>query len=121
MGSSIRTYGDLLAREPRRYGLRGDDVLWRTLAEQHAQVPLHDSLWEVESFLNASIEEIVGARFGDIPASAHLFDVQGSAYVPRFDPGHGMSAGWVSLVWWRDTGLPILLDRAGAVRSEFSG
>ena len=120
MGSLIRTYGDLLAREPRRYGLRGDDVLWRTLAKQHAQVPLHDSLWEVESFLNASIEEIVGARFNDIPASATYLDREGSVYVPGFDPGHGMSSGWVSFVWWRDTGLPILLDRASAVRSEFS-
>ena len=28
MELSMRTYGDLLAREPRRYGLRGDDVLY---------------------------------------------------------------------------------------------
>lgn len=36
-------------------------------------------------------------------------------YVPRFDPGRGMSAGQVMPRWWRSTGIPILIDRFRAI------
>ncbi|GAA1853745.1 macro domain-containing protein [Asanoa iriomotensis] len=98
------TVGSLFEREPVQFGLRGDAYLWRELRARFADTPLPDDWFGLRKLLTDAIEQVVGEPLtGDA-----------AVYVPRFDPGHGMSAGAVQLPWWARTGLPILLDRYAA-------
>lgn len=95
---------ELFAREPMQWGLRGDPWLWRALAERLRDEPLPDTRGALDATLRMTIAREVGRPL----TSPH----DDSVFVPRFAHG-GMSSGVVSLPWWRDTGLPKLLRRAG--------
>lgn len=94
----------LFVREPIQWGLRGDLWLWRALAERLRHEPLPDTRGALDATLRMAIAREVGRPL----TSPH----DDSVFVPRFAHG-GMSSGVVSLPWWRDTGLPKLLRRAG--------
>jgi len=42
-------------------------------------------------------------------------------YVKKYDPGHGMSSGYVAMTWWVMIGIPLLIKRFSERKSPFSG
>jgi O-acetyl-ADP-ribose deacetylase (regulator of RNase III) len=96
------TVGALFDRPPIQFGLRGDAYLWRELRAGFADTPLPGHWHTLRTQLTDAIEQVLGQP------------LEGTVYVPAFDPGHGMSAGAVHGPWWTQTGLPILLDRYAA-------
>lgn len=99
---SVSYVGDLFRVEPVQYSLRGDDRLWRELRTSLAEFPMPEDPFAVRDVVAAGFEANVG-----IPLTTDHRPI----YVPRFDPGHGMSAGHVDPRWWADTAIPILMDR----------
>lgn len=97
-----RTVGDLFARHPAQFGLRGDHYLWIELREQLAERPLPDNRFDLRDILFEAWERAMGKPLSDDDAPE---------YAERFDPGMGMSAGQVLPTWWWRTGIPILVDR----------
>lgn len=108
MGVAI---GDLFADEPSQFGLRGDPWLWRALRARLSAVVRPDSRGALDRTLRTAFADEVG-----IPVSSRRHD---RVKVERFAHG-GMSSGMVSLVWWRDAGLPMVLERSGLPGSPFT-
>lgn len=96
--------GDLFTDEPTAWGSRGDPWLWRELGDRFAGIasPARRGL------LAAALRRAAADEIG-VPLTSPLAD---SVFVERF-AHRGMSSGAVSLAWWRGTGLPVLLERAG--------
>lgn len=105
VATAADTVGSLFEHEVDQWGLRGDTYLWRELRRRVADLPLPPTESDLRSLLEAAIGEILGTPLGEAD------DV---VYLPAFDPGHGMSAGSVSTSWWRETGVPTLLNRFAA-------
>lgn len=105
-----RTIGDLLARRPVRWGLRGDTYLWLELERRLADEPLPDRWFALRSTLEAAWADAVGCPLTDSAGPIHL---------ERLDPGQGISAGSVLPSWWHGTGIPILVDRYCAFSGEW--
>lgn len=110
--TSPGSLGSLFDREPPVWGLRGDPYLWRALRARFAKTPLPASRWDVEKLIHEAAAAIIGEQLR--PGTEIVS-------VPAFDPGHGMSAGSVSTAWWRDTGIPILIDRFEGARLQSQG
>lgn len=104
------TVGDLFARQPIRWGLRGDVYLWLELQQTLAHVPVPKNRWELERILRESWQAAMGLA---------LTDSATPVYVERFDPGRGLSAGNVLPSWWHHTGMMILVDRFCAFTGEW--
>lgn len=94
------TLAALFRDEPPRWGFRGDPYLWREMAREFENVDCPPTSEGV-----AAIVEEAFARLTGRPLSH-----PGPIFVPRYDHG-GMSSGHVRPDWWRETGLPLLLDR----------
>ncbi len=92
--------GDLFEPEPIQWGLRGDPYLWRAMKSEFATTPLPPS----KAKLSAAIRQAF------LDQTGQPLDATGNIFVERFDHG-GMSSGWVSTQFWRDTALEILGDR----------
>ncbi|WP_187703052.1 hypothetical protein [Nocardia yunnanensis] len=104
------TFDALFHRTPVQWGLRGDPQLWDALRERFRGQPVPREFWDVRKAVEAGMAEILGIELGAVQ-SRDADHVQ----IPRFELGFGMTDGTVSLRWWRDTGIPLLIDRAGAV------
>ncbi len=91
------------------WGLRGDPYLWSALQSDFDRVPIPDTDSEFEAILHRQIAEHLGQSL----------DSGESVYVEKFAHG-GMSSGQVSLEYWRETALPLLLHRyrVRAVRAK---
>lgn len=110
-GTGTPTFGALFTPGPHQFGVRGDLWVWQAMQERLADTVLPGTDDEVERTLRATFADLVGADLdgpgeGDTP------------YLRReeFDHG-GMSGGMISLPWWQQTGLPLLVSRAAALRS----
>lgn len=97
------TIGELFDPRPDRWGLRGDVHLWADMREQFAAVPLPPTREALEAVLLAKFSECTGLAFD------HPVD---SVFLQKYAHG-GMSSGHVHLPWWRDSALPMLLERSG--------
>ena len=104
------TIDDLFLRDPYKWGLRGDPLLWREMRAALRGKPLPDNIYAADELFHTTFRKIVGV---ELPPPGKAADPD-SVYVKKFSIGSGMSDGKVSLDWWRDTGLPILLDRFAA-------
>lgn len=82
------------------WGLRGDPVLWDALRDWFATKPWPTNSVEFEQQLKAAFAEL----------TTESLDEGEKVYVEQLNQG-GMSGGWVSKVWWRERGFPILLKR----------
>jgi hypothetical protein len=111
------TIGALFDREPVQFNLRGDAYLWRHLRAQFATTPPPSDWYELGKLLEGGVAKVVGDLL-ESKESLGWHDEAAAVHVPAFDPGHGMSAGYVHLPWWSHTGIPILLDRFQAQRSS---
>jgi hypothetical protein len=100
---------ELFERNPIRWGLRGDPLLWRDMRAALRGKPLPDTLEEAERLFEKTFARIVGVELGSPQPGDRV-------YVKKFATGSGISDGQVSLQYWRDTAMPILLDRFIAAR-----
>ena len=92
---------DLFKPEPAQWGLRGDPYLWEVMASVLSDVPLPPTEAQFDALIEETFSRLVGSS---LDASAS------SVYVERFTHG-GMSSGHVSLVFWQETGFPLLRSR----------
>ena len=93
--------GDLFRVRPDQYGLRGDAGLWTELRVRFTNQPMPAARAELKSLVDEAIEEIL--------VEATPYD-RGSVHMDRYNVG-GMSQGLVHRPWWRETGVPLILDR----------
>lgn len=93
--------GDLFRERPEQYGLRGSVGLWTELRVRFVREPLPASRDKLKGLVDRAIEEIL--------AEATPYDRE-SVHMVRYDVG-GMSQGLVHLPWWRETAVPMILDR----------
>lgn len=98
---SITTLSDLFQPEPISWGCRGDPYLWQEMSEVLATQPLPPNEARLAEILEATFERLVG-----LPTSAQ----ESSVFIERHAHG-GMSSGHISLVFWRETALPLFLAR----------
>jgi hypothetical protein len=103
----MRYVADLFDPEPEQWGLRGDPWVWRALRDHLGEAYLPPSAGEVEAMLYTAFNRVVAVDLGTETAE--------SVYREQFAHG-GMSSGHVHLQTWRVVLLPLLLDRAGAMR-----
>jgi hypothetical protein len=91
---------EIFEEKPWQWGLRGDPFLWKEMADKIGELPLPDTERQLEELLHATFKNLVG-----FPIS-HRKDV----LIERYAHG-GMSSGYVSLRFWREKAIPMLLTR----------
>lgn len=96
----MKTIADLFQEKPWQWGLRGDPYLWQEMTNHFASIPLSDSAEQLEQLLAQAFETLTGHPI----TSEKFFSVE------RF-PRDGMSGGMVSPQFWRETAVPLLLER----------
>ncbi|WP_420645801.1 hypothetical protein [Candidatus Leptofilum sp.] len=96
----MKTIADLFIEKPWQWGLRGDPYLWQEMADHFADTPLPVTPTHLELLLTQAFEALTGQPITD---ETHFF-------VERFAHG-GMSSGLVSPSFWRETAVPLLLNR----------
>ncbi|MET0550663.1 MAG: hypothetical protein ABW002_15485 [Xanthomonas sp.] len=106
--TAIEDMAGLFQDEPGRWGGRGDPYLWQEMAATLAGVPLPATAAQCQTLLAETFVRLVGTA---LDASVE------SVFVPRLSHG-GMSSGYVSLVFWRGTALPLLLARHAAALAQ---
>ena len=97
----------LFEAAPGQWGLRGDPHLWADLHAALRAVPTAPGSRAAMAHLLADRLH----RLGGIDVGATGDD---PVRVPRF-PTSGMSGGFVAPAFWRDVGVPLLLDRWAAL------
>lgn len=106
--SAIEDMAGLFQDAPGRWGGRGDPYLWQEMASALTGVPLPATAAQCEALLADTFARLLGTA---LDASVE------SIFVPRLSHG-GMSSGYVSLVFWRATALPLLLARHAAALAQ---
>lgn len=95
---------NLFHPEPNTWGLRGDPLVWRTIAAQLETVEPPSRTRDIVELLRAAFLEVVGVDVGQEPTVEYV-------HRPEFASG-GMSDGMISLKAWRETLMPMLEERA---------
>ena len=90
----------IFTEKPSQWGLRGDPFLWDAIKDWMMKKVFPASRNELESLLKEAFEEITAASL----------DSTQTIYIERFDKG-GMSGGQISADFWKERGIPLLLDR----------
>jgi ADP-ribosylglycohydrolase len=99
--------GGLFQDGPTRWGLRGDPHLWREMGAALAAAPLPGTDAELVALLERTFERLAGAPLsGNTPF-----------FVEKYAHG-GMSSGYVSREFWRETALPLLRSRFALARLD---
>ena len=91
---------DLFREEPKQWGLRGDQYLWRELRAKYADVEAPATVQELQKLLEDAFWEATGESL------TFCFEV----WIERFSHG-GMSSGLVCGDFWRSRGFPLVLRR----------
>ena len=91
----------LFEERPWQWGLRGDPYLWEEMQSEFIAAPLPESAEQLKVTLEAAFESLTG-----IPLSSE----QEFIFIERLAHG-GMSSGGVSLRFWRETAIPLLIGR----------
>ncbi|EAR11336.1 hypothetical protein [Reinekea blandensis] len=86
--------------KPEQWGLRGDPYLWDELKEKLENVELPESEHELKTLIETEIERSL----------ANPITYEGKITIDRFKHG-GMSSGGISLSFWKETGIPLLISR----------
>jgi hypothetical protein len=92
---------------PWQWGLRGDPYTWDAVRARVAATPTPPDREGIRAAYVQAFDEVVGV---DLDGTS-----EPTVYRPELDHG-GMSAGTVSLEWWRQTGIPLLVERADVRR-----
>lgn len=96
-----QTIGPLFAQRPWQWGLRGDPYLWQELETQLGEMPLPDTAEAFARLLSTTFESLVGMP---------LTSTEHHHYLERYSHG-GMSSGLISFKFWRETAVPLLIER----------
>ncbi|MGB3120419.1 MAG: hypothetical protein WBE58_16480 [Verrucomicrobiales bacterium] len=99
----MKTIETLFHPEPPQWGLRGDPFLWLEMAETFRGVPLPDSSRQLAGEIEHRFEALTGQSINSSE----------SLWLKRHSHG-GMSSGGISLEFWRETAIPLLLSRFAA-------
>ena len=90
-----------------RYSLRGDPCLWGEMKEKCRNIQKGISIDELKGLLYNLFFELTG----------HALYEGEIIYIKKYDPGHGMSSGLVSMSFWVYIVIPLLLKRFEEGRS----
>ena len=105
---------DLFAPFPDQFGLRGDPYLWGIMAAHlnYSWVEEDDfgKPVSVDTAIKSAFRKLTGQCWEHAPDE---FQVEGLNH-------GGSSGGWISMDWWRSTGLPLLKSRFDAVDEHLS-
>lgn len=101
----MRTMDELFEREPAQWELRGDSKLWHAIAERLKGRPVPTAFYEVRYL----IEEAFEAETGVTMASDH-----DEIILYREREVSRRADAMVKPAAWRETFVPILIDRASA-------
>lgn len=93
-------FTDLFSPQPEEWGLRGDPHLWDELSTCLADVAMPNSANAVRQIIANEIETLTGANL----------DGTDVVVVDRY-PDDGMSSRHVSLRYWNETAIPLLVSR----------
>ncbi|MET7142781.1 hypothetical protein M3S04_14230 [Xanthomonas sp. PPL139] len=107
--TAIEGMAGLFQDEPPTWGGRGDPYLWEEMASTLVGVPLPATSAQCEALLAGTFARLVGTALDDASVE--------SVFVPRLSHG-GMSSGYVSLVFWRATAMPLLRARRAAALAQ---
>ena len=105
-----KNLGWLFNPEPAWYGLRGSGFLWKEMREKFKQMQGDKTTEELKTLLYTLFLELTG----------HTLYEGEVIYVKKYDPGHGMSAGFISMTYWVTVAIPLLLKRFSEGASPFS-
>ena len=97
------TFGLLFRRKPKKWGLRGDPFLWDEMAARFETADLPASTSSLEGILDETFASLVGERLST-PSEA--------VFVERYNQG-----AHVSPAFWRETAVPLLVERFRRIRS----
>jgi len=95
---------ELFKEEPLRWGLRGDPFLWRDMERTLRGISFPQTEAQFIALIERTFEQLTGAR---ISSADHI-------YVEKYAHG-GMSSGYVSPAFWRETALPLLRARYAVI------
>lgn len=95
------TLSSLFEPRPERWGLRGDPYLWEDLQQSFSEITFPCSETKVIRLFEHFFEELTG----------HSFNTDCSYYVVDKYKHGGMSSGGISIEFWKEAGLPLLLSR----------
>ena len=102
--------GDLFLHEPENWGLRGDPHVWREMQAALSGLDLPASDAEAENLFRSTFETVV---------KVDLSNPDQEMEVEREEFNHGgMSGGVVSLSYWVQELLPLLVARARIARGD---
>ena len=90
----------LFDQKPGQWGLRGDPYLWEEMRSKFIAVPLPESAEVLEALLAKAFETLTS-----YPLTAD----QKIIAIERLAHG-GMSSGGVSIPFWRETAIPLLVS-----------
>lgn len=91
---------EIFEEEPVQWGLRGDPVLWRELAERLKDIDMPESPDVLKEIIEREYEICTG----------HSISYDKSFGIERFKT-HGMSSSGVSPEFWVTRGIPLLVSR----------
>ena len=101
--------GDLFTRDANEHGMRGDTHLWELLRKRLADVPMPANYFDVRELVRQAIIAEV-----DIDIDAFPRDNPDGIFVEKLSKRSGLTNGRVLPMWWKRTGVPILVDRWAA-------
>lgn len=98
----MKMINDIFEKEPGGWGYRGDPHMWDELKNSFVGLTNDLSQEEFEKKLENRFNEIIEQK-GEII----------SKEIVRFEsfPQHGMSGGAISLMWWKEVGLPLIKQK----------
>jgi hypothetical protein len=102
---------DLLFNPEPKFTERGSIVLWRLIKKKCKIMRYFSTPSQFKGFLNIFFEDITGFN---IRANERII------YVETLDNKKGISAGRVSIPWWRVLGIPVLVRRFSEKQSPFT-
>ncbi len=98
----MKLIADIFKNKPYGWGLRGDPYFWLELAQAFAGKINDLKFAEFDTLLDKKFDEIIKDGGKTLPDGRILFE--------KF-PKSGISGGFVSAAWWKETGLPLLKKR----------
>ena len=92
------TIASLFDIKPIQWGLRGDPYLWQEMQTYFQKNPLPTSPDKLTPLVVAAFEQLTG----------HLFSTSHDFHIQRYSHG-GMSSGYISIQFWQEKAIPLLL------------
>jgi hypothetical protein len=101
------TVSKIFEQKPERWGLRGDPFLWDELQQVFTTIPLPCSKTCFIHHFEKFFQELTN----------HSFKSESDNWVEKYDHG-GMSSGGISVQFWRENALPVLISRLEKLSKE---